>query len=120
MGAAKMTDVFQAVEEQAARGSAWDKVNATALLLAASLKRDEIDAIRAERWAMQQDSEREPNRNGALLTFDLHPLEYEACKLLCPDLKYSDMEGRRKAWEWILNQPWAEEFKASPFAKRYH
>lgn len=110
-------DIFQEVWDQAKRSNSKDMlIEAAALKLAAKAKASEIRLIKAERKNWRKMLRRN-DTNGTLATFDLHPLEYEACKILCPDLTHADWQAKQKAWQWVLKQPWAQEFRASPFVK---
>ena len=110
-------DIFQAVWDQAKRSNDKGRmVEAAALTLAANAKAQEIDLIKKERKTWRKML-RKSNTSGTLATFDLHPLEYEACRIMCPDLRHANWEAKQKAWQWILKQPWAKDFRASPFEK---
>ena len=110
-----MSDIFDAIQESTRRAkSAEDFADRSALVLAARSRRAEIDAVRREREWTRRNLRLKSGINGALLTLDLHPLEYRACELLCPELRLADNKAKKKAWQWILKQPWAQEFKATP------
>ena len=114
-----MSDIFDAVQDSTRRAtSAEDFAKRAALVLAARAQRAEIDIVRAERDWIRKNTLRKSGINGALITLDLHPLEYEACLILCPELRLADNQSKKRAWRWILKQPWAEEFKASPMEQK--
>ena len=117
-----MNDVFEAVGDHARRSkSHFERMRALGILAAARLKAREIYALKQERKAMRAAIEtRRADLNGTVTTFDLHPIELEAIKFLCPDADVADWQAKKKAWEWILAQPWAQEFKSSPLEKRFH
>ena len=94
--------------------------SAAALCMAAITRRDEIDRIRADRQALREKDTRRPEINMAVTVMDMHPLELEAIKLICPDVNRGDKEAKRAAWQWVLNQPWAQELKPPSMAKRFY
>ena len=114
-----MPDIFDEVLAQAKR-SPDPKAYATALALkmAAKACAKEIKVLRDQRRVFQSDTRR-PELNGAAVLLDMHALEYEAMKQLCPDLKKPHPESQKKAMAWILKQPWAAEYAAPAFEKRY-
>ena len=117
-----MSDIFDAVQDSTKKSAnAKDFAARVALVLASKIQRAEIDQVRRERALIRNNTLRKSGINGALITLDLHPLEYQACELLCPELKLADNQAKKKAWQWILKQPWAQEFKASPLEhKTWH
>ena len=113
-------DVFQALYQH------WKGVKNPAkrqmiaqVLLAAKLQRDEIDFIRDQRRTARLFLEQKANINGNFLTGELHMLEHEACKILCPALVHGKGPAQKEGWFWILKQPWGKDFAAAPFEKRY-
>ena len=110
-------DVFDAVWEQAKRsGDQKRLVQAGTLNLEATRRSEEIRAVREHRAAWRAFT-RKGGRNGALVTLDMHPLEVEACKLLCPDLEHADWQAKKRGWQWILKQPYGKEFAPGDFEK---
>lgn len=90
-------------------------------VLSASIERaSEIEGFRTRRaWERQNDTCR-PDINGTRLTGEMHPVEYHACKLLCPQLEIGLGTAKTKAWEWILAQPWAQDLKTSPLGRQFY
>lgn len=114
-------DVFQALYQH------WRGVKNPArkhrlskILLAAKAQRDEIDFIRERRRVARLFLEQKANIDGNFLTGELHLLEHEACKILCPALAHGTGTAQKEGWLWILKQPWGKDFRAAPFEKRYH
>ena len=112
--------VFQAVYER------WRKVQNPAakasigrLLLDAKVKREEIDILRAERHRERTTDTKRPDTNGTRMTGAMHPLELEACRILCPELRVGRGSVKTKAWEWVMAQPWAQDLNTAPMAQRY-
>ena len=118
----QVSPIFQAVEESA-RKTPWDRdrlLEAAALCLAAKHKNDEIQAVRQNREAMRRACLRDGSRNATTPTLDLHPLELEAVRFLCPESQIAHWGAKKETWAWVLKQPWAQEFKAPPFEKVRH
>lgn len=121
VGKEEAQDVFQALYLH------WKKVKNPAakqmisrILLEAKLKRDEIDFMRARREASRLFQEQKATINGNLVTGELHLLEHEACKILCPAIRHGTGTAIREGWNWIMKQPWARDFRPAPFEKRHH
>lgn len=89
------------------------------ILLQAKIKRKEIEYMRDQRHYQRLMNEQKGNINGNLVTGDLHALEYEACRLLCPALMHGDGVALKEGWRWIMRQSWGKEFRAAPFEKRH-
>lgn len=113
--------VFQALYDH------WRKVRNPArkarisrVLLASRAKRDEIDVLRRERARERRVETCRPELDGTRMTGAMHPLEHEACKLLCPSLEVGRGSVKTKGWEWVLKQPWAEDLKTAPLGRRYY
>ena len=116
-----MADVFTAVGDLAKKTSDPNlKTSALALLFAAERLADEINVVRAHR-----DSERRRDtRRGELgmmpVFGEMHMLEVEACRLLCPALRTGNSEAAPDGWRWIAKQPWADDLKAAPVQQRFY
>lgn len=91
--------------------------SATRIIKEASKRGAEITHIRKVRQIHRDKLERDGSRNGALITGEMHQLEYEAIRLLCPALQHPNGEDRDKTWQWILKQDWGKDFAAAPFEK---
>lgn len=78
-----------------------------------------IEQFRAEGHALREQVRQDPERNGHLLTRELHPVEMEVVKELCPGVSADNAKERQKAWYWVLNQHWGEDLRASPYDQRY-
>ena len=112
-----MRTVFDAVWDQAKRCGGPDKIaEAAALKLAARAKQKEIDLVKAERDQAKRLLRRS-NINGAISVLEMHNLEWEACRILCPDLDHADWQSKKRAWSWVLKQPWGEEYRPPAFEK---
>ena len=116
-----MSDVFQALYEH------WKKIKNPAkkqqvskILLESKLYKDDIDAIRAERARLRTQAERAAGNNGMQQLGELHVLEYEACRVLCPTLTIGRGSAKKAGWAWVRKQPWAKDFMAPPIEKRFH
>ena len=104
----------------------WKKVKNPAkkqaisrLLLAAKQKEAEIEACRANRQLQRIYLEQKANINGNLMIAGLHDLEHRACQVLCPALQHGTGTAKAEGWRWVIKQPWAKDFRAAPFEKRY-
>lgn len=113
--------LFQAVYEH------WRKVKNPAakaaisrLLLDAKTHKAEIDQLRAVRARERATDTKRPDRNGTRMTGAMHMLELEACRVLCPALRVGRGSVKTKAWEWVMQQDWAQDLNTAPMAKRYH
>ena len=109
-------EVAKLIKKQANVGEVTD---AHMLLLAAKFRQHEIEDIRRNRYELKQKDTRRPDINMMTVVMEMHPLELEAIKLLCPALAVGNSKGKKEAWQWVLKQPWAEEFKPGPIEKRY-
>lgn len=121
VGKEESQDVFDALYEH------WKKVKNPAtkqaisrILLAANQRQAEINHIRSQRFVMRLQLEQKANINGNLVTGELHELEYDACRFLCPAIRGGNGTAVREGWRWIMKQPWGKDFRAAPFEKRYH
>ena len=111
-------DIFDAVWVDAKRSGDKQRLAAAAMLrLQSKAKAREIEAVRSHRDKWR---ELHPNgeRNGHLVTLEMHPLEYECFRFLCPDLEHADWEAKKRSWNWALRQPWGKEYRTAPFEER--
>ena len=69
---------------------------------------------------LRDEVKQDPVRNGHLLTREMHPLEMEVLKELCPGVSADNAKDRQKALYWVLNQEWGKDLRASPFDQRYY
>ena len=78
----------------------------------------EVQAIR-DHWAkIRKEMEVNPLLEHGMLCRDLHPVERDLLGVLCPDLNSRDGHVKKKAINWILAQPWGEDFKPAPIRKK--
>ena len=111
-------NIFDAVWADARRSGDKQRIAKAAMLrLQSQVKAAEIEAVRGHRdkWRTLH-----PNgeRNGHLVTLEMHPLEYECFRFLCPDLEHADWDAKKRSWLWALRQPWGKEYRTAPFEER--
>ena len=115
----KISPLFDEVERQGRRQRRdLNKLTtAVALCQAAARRKPEIDEFRRTRQIMREKGFQNGNRNGHLITGEMHPLEYEACKFLCPDLNIKNGQPKTKNWYWIIRQEWGKDLAAAPIER---
>ncbi len=69
---------------------------------------------------LRKEVRQDPVRNGHLLTREMHPVEMEVLKVLCPGVGADNARERQKALYWVLNQEWGKDLRASPYDTRYY
>ena len=116
-----MKTVFTALAEHAAKvGNPAVRWKCHLIIQAAAEYGSEIQAVRERRERLRLQATLEPSRNGMLKTGEIHPVEWAACKVLCPDLDRGNGTALQQGLRWLMAQDWAQEFKASPIEKRFH
>lgn len=90
------------------------------VLLAAKQKQAEVDILRVERAELRAQETMRPELDGTLITGAMHPLEVDACRIMCPDLRIGRGTAKEKGWEWVLKQPWGKDLSAAPLGRRYY
>ena len=68
---------------------------------------------------LRDEVRQDPVRNGHLLTREMHPIEMDVLKVLCPGVGADNARERQKALYWVLNQEWGKDLRASPYDQRY-
>lgn len=116
-----VADVFTALGDLARKTPDQElRLNALACLLAAGMLKDEIDEVRAHR----ESERRRDTRRGELgmmpMFGEMHMIEVEACRLLCPALRTGNSQAAPDGWRWIAKQSWADDLKAAPVQKRFY
>ena len=86
----------------------------------ADKKSTEILKFRTVRAWERNNAVCRPEIDGTRLTGEMHPLEYEACRLLCPQLEIGQGTAKTKAWEWLLAQDWAQDLKTAPLGRQFY
>lgn len=121
MGAAMSSPVFQRLyEEWRKAADPARKARMSRVLFAAKERESEIIGFRTRRaWERNHDTCR-PELNGTRMTGEMHPLEVEACRLLCPILEIGRGPAKTKGWTWVLNQPWAQDLKTAKLGKQFY
>lgn len=116
-----MSDIFQALYEH------WKKVKNPAkkqaisrILLESKVYQADINKMRRARAELRAHAERRADLNGMPQLMELHVLEYEACRVLCPTLTIGRGSAKKAGWEWVKKQPWAKDLLAPPIEKRFH
>ena len=116
-----MADIFQALYEH------WKKVRNPAkkhqisrILLESKAYAAEIEQMRRYRAEARQAAELRGEINGLPVLGELHILEYEACRILCPTLTLGRGTAKKEGWKWVKKQPWAKDLLAPPIEKRFH
>lgn len=90
------------------------------VLMDSESKQTEIGKFRTIRAWERNNATCRPEINGTRLTGEMHPLEYQACKLICPQLEIGQGTAKTKAWEWILAQDWAQDLKTAPLGRQFY
>ena len=115
-----MTDVFQELYQH------WRKIKNPAkkqkisrLLLESKVREPEINQMRRYRAQMRSAAERRGDTNGMQALGELHVLEWEACRELCPMLKFGRGTAKAQGWKWVKKQSWAKDLLAPPIEKRF-
>lgn len=116
-----MTDVFQALYQH------WKKVKNPAkkrllskILFDSKVYAAEIEQMRRYRAEARQQAELRGDTNGLPTLGELHILEYEACRELCPTLKVGKGSAKSQGWKWVKKQPWAKDLLAPQIEKRFY
>ena len=78
----------------------------------------EINEFRRKGRELREKVKADPVRHGHLMTRELHPVEMEVLKYLNPELAQTDSKLKQKAWMKFLRKN--EDYRASPYAKRYY
>lgn len=113
--------VFQALYEHWRRvKNPAKKARISSVLLASKAKAAEIATLRMERARERQTDTCRPELDGTRLTGAMHPLEHEACKILCPMLEVGRGSVKTKGWEWVMRQPWANDLQTAPLGRRFY
>lgn len=90
------------------------------VLLAAKQKQAEIDVLRNERARLRASGTMRPELDGTLITGAMHPLEVDACRMMCPDLRIGRGSAKERGWEWVLRQDWGKDLSAAPLGRQYY
>ena len=79
-----------------------------------------IDQFKRQGHLLREQVKQDPVRHGHLLSREMHAIEMEVAKALCPGLAADNARERQKAMYWVLNQDWGKDLRASPYDKRYY
>ena len=82
--------------------------------------RGAISQFRRLGHKLREEVRQDPVRNGHLLTREMHPVEMDVLKALCPGVGADNAKERLKAMYWVLNQDWGKDLRASPYDQRYY
>ena len=117
--AAQISPLFQAVEDEARRYPNNHKLVFEGAKLCRLAKKNEaeIQAFRLHR-AMQRQHDQRKNSTGLTpIAGEFHWLEWEAAKLLHPDLKTPRASLKKIAFRAFMKKPYAEEYRPASFEK---
>ena len=113
-----MSPVFDAVEALARKYNNDTMVKVASRLCArAAIRRSEIEEYRSYRQLIRHNCEGKAGINGRLAMLEMHPLEAEAIRLLCPEFMAPNSEQQKRGLRWVEKQPWAKEFLPAPIEK---
>ena len=116
-----MKTIFTVVAEEVNRtDDPARRARGNRILVDAYRKGEEIKMMREERERIRNECRRDGGLNGTTPTGELHMVEYEACRFLCPDLEQGGGKAKKIGWQWVLAQPWGQEFKCAPIEKRFY
>ncbi len=79
----------------------------------------EIQAIREYWKKLRSEMKAKALVEHNMLCRDLHPVEREILGELVPDLNSNDGHVKKRAIQWIIKQPWGEDFKPAPIDKQF-
>lgn len=79
----------------------------------------EINLLRKRGQELREHETLNPLVEHNAVTREMHEAEYMVLQHLCPGLKTNDPKVKLKAMQWVLKQPWGEDFKPSPIKMKF-